>query len=239
MGSGFRVWTAGEVVSASNVNNYLQEQTVMSFAGTAARSSAIASPEEGMLSYLQDSDTYQGYDGTSWVNLNTLSGTDTSGLVHIETQTFSAVNGFSFSNDVFTSTYDNYLILIEGFGNSQQLTMRYRTAGSDNTTSNYTYQYISINNTTITGLRATGQTSTRIAFFDPSASGRAALSMNIYSPNLALRTLHRTETVSVLSGAYIEDYAGAFAADTVFDSVSIYSLSGNMTGKASLYGYRK
>ena len=224
MGSGFRVWTAGEVVSASNVNNYLQEQTVMSFAGTAARSSAIASPEEGMLSYLQDSDTYQGYDGTSWVNLNTLSGTDTSGLVHIETQTFSAVNGFSFSNDVFTSTYDNYLILIEGFGNSQQLTMRYRTAGSDNTTSNYTYQYISINNTTITGLRATG---------------RAALSMNIYSPNLALRTLHRTETVSVLSGAYIEDYAGAFAADTVFDSVSIYSLSGNMTGKASLYGYRK
>lgn len=68
-GAGFRVWTAGEVVSASNVNNYLQEQTIMVFAGTAARSSAITSPSEGMLTYLSDSKTIEFYDGSTWNSL--------------------------------------------------------------------------------------------------------------------------------------------------------------------------
>lgn len=68
MGSGFRVFAAGEVLTAANVNNYLQEQVVMSFADSGARGSAIASPEEGMLSYLQDTNQLSYYDGSSWVN---------------------------------------------------------------------------------------------------------------------------------------------------------------------------
>ncbi len=45
--SGRKVFTAGEVLTASDVNDYLMDQSVMVFAGTAARSSAIASPETG------------------------------------------------------------------------------------------------------------------------------------------------------------------------------------------------
>jgi hypothetical protein len=64
-----QVFDAGEVLSATDVNNFLMNQMVMTFAGTAARGSAIASPTEGMLTYLEDTNTFQYYNGTSFVAL--------------------------------------------------------------------------------------------------------------------------------------------------------------------------
>ena len=66
-GAGFRTFAAGEVLTASNVNTYLMQQAVQNFAGTAARSSAVTSPSEGMLSYLQDTDQLSYYDGSNWI----------------------------------------------------------------------------------------------------------------------------------------------------------------------------
>ena len=68
-GLGFKTFAAGEVLTAANVNGYLMEQAVMTFAGTATRGSAISSPTEGMLSYLSDTNTFQYYDGSAWENL--------------------------------------------------------------------------------------------------------------------------------------------------------------------------
>ena len=64
-----QVFDSGEVLSATDVNNSLMNQMVMTFAGTAARGSAIASPTEGMLTYLADSNTFEYYNGTSFVGL--------------------------------------------------------------------------------------------------------------------------------------------------------------------------
>jgi hypothetical protein len=61
-----KVFTAGEVLAAADVNSFLMDQTVMSFAGTAARGSAIPSPVEGMTTYLEDSNTLSLYDGSDW-----------------------------------------------------------------------------------------------------------------------------------------------------------------------------
>jgi len=69
MGSGFRTWTTGEVVTASNVNNYLQEQTVMSFADSSARDAAVTSPEEGMVAVLRDTNKVTIYNGSVWIDL--------------------------------------------------------------------------------------------------------------------------------------------------------------------------
>lgn len=63
-----KVFTAGEVLAASDVNNFLMDQTVMVFAGTAARGSAIPSPSEGMYAHLSDTDELTYYDGTDWAN---------------------------------------------------------------------------------------------------------------------------------------------------------------------------
>jgi len=64
-----KVFTAGEVLAAADVNTYLMDQSVMSFAGTAARGSAITEPVEGMVTYLEDSDSYQSYNGSSYITV--------------------------------------------------------------------------------------------------------------------------------------------------------------------------
>lgn len=65
-GLGFKVFTAGEVLTAANVNGYLMEQSVMVFGGTAARGSAIGTATEGMVTYLTDSNSITVYDGSAW-----------------------------------------------------------------------------------------------------------------------------------------------------------------------------
>lgn len=64
-----QVFDAGEVLSATDVNTNLMNQMVMTFAGTAARGSAIPTPTEGMLTYLADTNTFEFYNGTSFVSL--------------------------------------------------------------------------------------------------------------------------------------------------------------------------
>ena len=49
-----KTFTAGEVLAAADVNTYLMDQAVMTFAGSAARGSAIGTATEGMVSYLTD-----------------------------------------------------------------------------------------------------------------------------------------------------------------------------------------
>jgi hypothetical protein len=65
-----KVFVAGEILTAADVNTNLMDQAVMSFAGTAARGSAIPSPVEGMVSYLSDVDRLQVYT-TAWEDVKT------------------------------------------------------------------------------------------------------------------------------------------------------------------------
>ena len=67
MGSGFQTFTAGSVLTASEVNNYLMEQTVMSFATAAARASAVTAPETGQVYWDQALFTLNVYNATNWV----------------------------------------------------------------------------------------------------------------------------------------------------------------------------
>jgi hypothetical protein len=70
MGSGYKNFTAGSVLTASDVNNHLMEQSVMYFATTAARDAALsASLEDGMVVYIGSNDANEGlytYNGSGW-----------------------------------------------------------------------------------------------------------------------------------------------------------------------------
>ena len=71
-GAGYKLFNTGDVLTAAQVNTYLQEQTVMVFADAAARTTALASVlAEGMFSYLKDTDILQYYSGSTWVTVNT------------------------------------------------------------------------------------------------------------------------------------------------------------------------
>jgi hypothetical protein len=61
-------------LDASDVNTYLMDQSVMTFASSAARGSAIATPVEGMVTYLEDSNDLSLYNGSAWVPLPVGSG---------------------------------------------------------------------------------------------------------------------------------------------------------------------
>lgn len=65
--TGRRTFVAGEVLTASNVNSFLMNQVVSIFANAGARASAIPSPIQGNLTYLQDADRLDRWNGSAWV----------------------------------------------------------------------------------------------------------------------------------------------------------------------------
>lgn len=65
-GLGYKAFTSGAVLTASQVQGYLQDQAVMKFATATARDAAIASPTEGMTVLLSDSNAMFVYDGANW-----------------------------------------------------------------------------------------------------------------------------------------------------------------------------
>ena len=69
-GLGRKVWSAGDVVAAADVQGYLQDQSVMVFADATARTAALAAPTEGMVTFLQDTDALEYFDGSAFVGVS-------------------------------------------------------------------------------------------------------------------------------------------------------------------------
>ena len=71
-GAGYKLFVSGDVLTAAQVNTYLMQQTVMVFANSTARTTALSGVlAEGMLSYLQDTNAVEKYDGSSWSAIGT------------------------------------------------------------------------------------------------------------------------------------------------------------------------
>lgn len=64
-----KTFTAGEVLAASDVNTFLMNQMIMTFADSTARGSAIGTATAGMITYLANSDTFEYWDGTEYKTL--------------------------------------------------------------------------------------------------------------------------------------------------------------------------
>lgn len=74
-GSGRKVFATNDVLLASDLQNYLMDQSVMVFASAAARTAGIASPTKGMLTYLGDSNNVFVYNGSAWAQITAGSST--------------------------------------------------------------------------------------------------------------------------------------------------------------------
>ena len=66
----YKVFSNGSTLPASDVNDFLMRQSVITFTNSTARASAITSPNEGMLTYLEDTNRFQYYNGTAWQDLS-------------------------------------------------------------------------------------------------------------------------------------------------------------------------
>ncbi len=65
-GLGRRTFAPGNKLFAADVQGYLMDQSVMVFANASARTTAIASPSAGMVTYLVDLNQLQFWNGTAW-----------------------------------------------------------------------------------------------------------------------------------------------------------------------------
>ena len=102
MPAGFKVWATGDLVSASDFNNYIMEQVIMTFASSSARDSAVSSPEEGMFCFLTDSNTLQFYNGSSWASF--IGDGDITGITITTNATGGLSGGATATSGAFTST---------------------------------------------------------------------------------------------------------------------------------------
>ncbi len=73
-GAGTKLFVAGDVLTASQVNTYLMDQTIARYDSTTDRDNAYGGAgeptlAEGMFCYLNDSNILQVYNGSSWVSL--------------------------------------------------------------------------------------------------------------------------------------------------------------------------
>jgi hypothetical protein len=103
-GQGYIEFATGDVLTAAAANGYLASQVVMVFASSAARTSAITSPQEGMLSYLKDTNAVEAYDGAAWISIGStgditgvtagtgISGGGTSGTVTVTNSMATAID---------------------------------------------------------------------------------------------------------------------------------------------------
>lgn len=100
----------GYPLPASDLNTYLMDQAVMTFADATARTSAIATPTEGMLTWLEDSNKYSYYSGSAWTDLVPAQAQ----TISDKTANYSIVAGDAYSlirstNSAITITIDNVL----------------------------------------------------------------------------------------------------------------------------------
>lgn len=114
-----KVFTAGEVLAAADVNNFLMNQTVMSFAGTASRTASIPTPLEGMYTHLEDTDRLEFWNGSTWVQPTLPTGgtalqilQKTSGTDYAASWVTRAASTAAISTTVIATSYTNYITIV-------------------------------------------------------------------------------------------------------------------------------
>ena len=160
------------------------------------------------------------------------------GLVHVATQSFSAVSSVSL-NGVFSATYDSYFLTID-FTTSAgaTLNMRFRVSGSDDSSANYGYVVLRTSSLgSAFDLRSENRTQTSAVLTQSTGAG---INFN------AISTITKPFASSVTGGiVYLLNNVGnlerggfGFNNSTSFDGFTIFPGSGTITGTLRVYGYQ-
>ena len=128
--AGYHAFSTGDVLTAAQVQYNLQNQTIMYFASSAARTTALSGVlVEGMFSYLADTDSTEYYNGSAWTSISNpgditavtagtgISGGGTSGAV---TVTNSMATAITTNGDIIYGTGSGTFSRL-GIGSSAQV----------------------------------------------------------------------------------------------------------------------
>lgn len=191
--------------------------------------------------------TYLQHPSSSSANLTLASdgtvsgGSGLGGLVHIATETFSAVSSVSIDN-VFSSTYDNYRIVARHVTNNsgmQTMNIRLRSGGVDETSNLYYMARIYWLNSSTSAAAVAGWPDTKFSTFTLSGNKTSHTSADIFSPNKAEFTAF--SIVTGAQGGTTNQFSvaqGQHEVNTQADGFTITTSTGSVTGSLSVYGYR-
>jgi hypothetical protein len=160
------------------------------------------------------------------------------GLTLINTSTFSGVSSVSLPTNTFTSSYDAYRLVFTNLSCTANalFRLRFRKAGTDNTSANY---YGACGVITWTNVLAAGGGSAAAtsSFLFTLSTVYNTTSIDITQP------LVRPQVTGLAMSAGPEDRGSWFSAfinaSDTFDSATFFPASGNITGSVSVYGYNK
>lgn len=166
-----------------------------------------------------------------------------------ETASINANGGVDFSacttvslNNVFTSTYDNYMVTIryEHASGAPASRMRLRGSGADATGSNYNKQYWAIDGVATGGaLRQTAQAEWNHIGNPAAPTSTSGNAVYLYGPALARTTAVRSVCVSAYLGAYYLDAAGTHDLSTAYDGFTFYLATATMSGNMRVFAFEE
>ena len=216
-----KVFTAGEVLAAADVNSFLMDQTVMSFASSAARGSAIPTPTLGMYTHLEDTPARtQFWNGSAWIS--------PFGSTLITNTSFTATTSFIASN-VFSSAYEVYKIYLRFTTGGLSPVVQLRVGASTSAT-NYTSALIFDNGTSVT--RTTRITTGFETFGGTTTDAHEITLVNPFEARTtAFSFVGNSVGVAGLA-------AGHHSLATSYDSLA-FSFGNSSTGNVLIYGMRK
>jgi hypothetical protein len=225
-------WTASTTLNVTNLG-----AGVVTFAGGAGVT--VTNTAQTLAQYQSAQLIRTGTN--AWTVVPASGGASASGLTLINATTFSAVASQSF-NDVFSATYDNYVLMMDLSNTANEvLGLRYRVGGSDNTNATYAYHIQSSNTGATTYSAANANTST--GNFISSSEGtntEKAINVTVFAPFLTERThMNGYHNFSSSSGAapyYGGILQSAFTATTSFTGFTVYVATGTMSGRIRVYG---
>jgi len=225
-------FTAGEILTAANMN--ISARTgIPVFADSTARDAAFGGTgektlAEGQYAYLESTNATQVYDGSSWTAVGA------SGLTLISATTIgTTVSSVAVSN-VFSSTYENYKITINGGVASADAFLRIQLGA---TTTAYSGGHFSALYDTgaYSGLSINNQAS--FLYAGRGSINFLMLNVDVFSPNLAKFTSMNALQVNNSSGGYGMSVCEQQSA-TVFTGFTIIPSTGTLTGGTiRVYGY--
>ena len=143
----------------------------------------------------------------------------------------------------FTSTYDNYRIVMSSlaFSSNDSIFWRILTGTTPITAVNYAYAYSGYTEGNVA--KNEGGTSQDKAYMGVTAtvtgSATASLSMDIYAPALAQRTLATISALSIDSSYYHRTGMTSHNLQTAYDGIRFFTNGATLTGNVAIYGYRK
>ena len=194
-----------------------------------------AAPFDGMVIYETDTDRAMVWNNSAWVVLST-GRANSLGLDLIKTQTIgSAVSSVTVS-DVFSSTYDNYKIVVSGGTSTGWTTLRLQIGSS---TTGY---YVARASTSYAGTASPAglANGTEFIYIGTAAPNTNSANIDVQSPNLAKKTVVTSQDAAAVTTGEATFATGFLNDDIQHTSFKLFVSGQTLTGGTiAVYGYAK